>query len=232
MGHGVIIVCRMNSSRLPGKTLAPVGDRVLLWYVWSRLASLRQQGVSITVATSDVPVDQPIADFCADHDIDCFRGSCDDVAGRILQCAQQRRLKHFARINGDSPFVSPSLIRLAFRMLETQPLDFVTNLAPRSFPYGVAVEVMRTQWYADLMSDVTDAAQREHVTQRIYQHLDQLRYRNLVRPGTDLSHCSVTIDTHEDLQWFRQFVAGLEDEWTTLDYEQAVSRVQPQRKAG
>lgn len=231
MGHGVIVVCRMNSSRLPGKTLAPVGDHVLLWYVWSRLASLSQDGVAISVATSDGVVDQPIADFCAEQGIDCFRGAGDDVAHRLIQCAQQRRWRLFARVNGDSPFVSPSLIRLGFRMLETTPLDFVTNLAPRSFPYGVAVEAMRTDWYADFMSTVTDPEQREHVTKRIYEHLDQVRYRNLVRPGTNLRHRSVTIDTPADLQWFRRLVAGLEDPWTAIDYHYAVSRFAPQRKA-
>lgn len=219
MRHGLIIPCRMSSRRLPGKTLAPVAGRPLLWYVHSRLDRL---GMPVVVATSDDDSDDPIAAYCQDAEVPCHRGSLTDVAGRLLSAARSHGLESFARINGDSPFVDRELLWTAFAAIESEGLDFVTNLVPRTYPYGVAVEVVRTAAYEAVMAAATDAADREHAMPAVYRGLAALRHRRLVRTAGDLSARSLTIDTPADLEAFRRFVAPRREAWDRITYHDAI----------
>ena len=232
MHRGVIVVCRMNSSRLPGKTMATIEGRPLLWYVCSRLLVNDEFRDSLCVATSQEWFDEPIAQFCRQQGIPCFRGDRKDVAGRIIACAESRGWDSFARVNGDSPFVDASLLQQAFEALSDGNCDFVTNLAPRTYPYGVAIEVMRTPWYRDWMLNRLDAADREHVTRSIYRNLESVRYRNLPRLDGDLSDWSLTIDTAKHLEWFRELFREPSSDWDQMDYASVIAQRQPYRRVG
>jgi spore coat polysaccharide biosynthesis protein SpsF len=220
MRHGLIIACRMSSQRLPGKSLAPVAGRPLLWYVHSRLEPL---GLPVVVATSDDGSDDAIAAYCRDAELPCHRGSLADVAGRLLSAARAHGLESFARINGDSPFVDRELLRTAFAALEAENLDFVTNLVPRTYPYGVAVEVIRTAAYEGILAESDPGADREHATQAVYRRLATMRHRRLVRTAGDLSARSLTIDTAADLEAFRQFHASRHEAWDRITYHDAIA---------
>ena len=63
MKTGLIVLCRYNSSRLPGKILKEINGKPLLSYILERL-KLSRQSDQIIVATSDQPTDDPIAEFC------------------------------------------------------------------------------------------------------------------------------------------------------------------------
>lgn len=228
MRHGVIIACRMSSRRLPGKTLAPVAGRPLLWYVHRRLESL---GVPLAIATSVDPSDDPIADYCRREGLVCCRGSLGDVAGRMLDAARRLELDAFARVNGDSPFVDGRLLRQSFRLMTAESLEFVTNLVPRTYPYGVAVELIRTETLAELLAATDDPEDREHVTRAIYRALPRLKHRTLVRSGEDLSHHVLTVDTPEDLERFRAFVGGEPTHWPSVTWEHAIEQVPAPRRA-
>lgn len=210
----------MSSRRLPGKALVSVAGRPLLWYVLARLEPL---GMPVVVATSDDEGDDAIADHCRDAEVPCHRGSLTDVAGRLLSAARSHGFDAFARVNGDSPFVDPGLLRIAFDALESEDLDFVTNLVPRTYPYGVAVEVIRTSCYADIMAATAAPADREHAMQAVYRGLAGLRHRRLVRAAGDRSAVSLTIDTPADLEAFRRFVASRGGPWDRTSHEDAVT---------
>src|SRR6187401_1254787 len=141
---GAIVVARLDSRRLPGKVLADIGGEPLLWYVISRVQLVRAFEGRVVIATSDRPVDDPLADCCQARGWPVFRGSADDVAGRLLACAEHHGWEWFARINGDSPLTDPELLGEACEVASFDDHDFVTNLQPRSFPYGVSAELLRT----------------------------------------------------------------------------------------
>lgn len=220
MRHGLIIACRMSSRRLPGKTLADVAGRPLLWYVHSRLEPL---DMPVIVATSDQDDDDAIAAYCRTARLPCHRGSLADVAGRLLDAARAHGLDSFARVNGDSPFVDRELLRSAFAALESEDLEFVTNLVPRTYPYGVAVEVVRSATYESVLAEAGSDGDREHATQAMYRRLASLRHRRLVLPAGDLSARSLTIDTAAELEAFRLFVASRHEAWDRTTYHDAIA---------
>ena len=221
MRTGGILVCRMDSRRLPGKTLRPVLGRPLLWYVLQRCRRCPELEGALVVATTDRPIDDPIVRFCEEHSAKVYRGATDDVAGRVLGAARRERWDGFYRLNGDSPFIDSDLIRRAHRAMEAETLDLVTNVRPRSYPYGVSVELIRTETL-DRIHDRLGNENREHVTQYLYQNLDRFRYHNLSRSGRDLSDIRLTVDTEEDFETFRRMAAGLGRPWHDVSYEDAV----------
>lgn len=222
MRIGAVVLCRLDSQRLPGKVLAEAAGKPLLWYVLTR-CSAASILARIIVATSDRGVDDPICEYCACQGVATFRGSAEDVAGRMLACAEEADLDYFFRVNADSPCLEPDLLEQAAALVAESRLDLVTNLFPRSYPYGVSVELLCTATYRRVYPDILLAGQWEHATQYLYRHLDRLCYRNLRREGEDLSAVRLTVDTVDDLKWFRNLASQTLDRWTSIGYEEIVT---------
>jgi spore coat polysaccharide biosynthesis protein SpsF (cytidylyltransferase family) len=231
MKAGAIIVARMDSRRLAGKVLAACEGAPLLWYVVSRVRLVKAFEDRVVVATSDRPVDDPLAAHCQAQGWPFFRGSADDVAGRLLAGADHFGLDWFARINADSPLTDPELLGEACEVAQLDDHDFVTNLQPRSYPYGVSVELIRTNFFRQAYARFRGPQDHEHVTRYLYDHLPQIRYANIVRRGEDLSGQRLTIDTPEDLEAFRSFLASQRRDWLDVTYADAVRFFKQPRRA-
>jgi len=223
---GIIIVCRYDSKRLPGKVLREINGRPLLDYIMSRCRQVNENNNNIIIATSTRDVDIPIVQYCNTHHIPYFRGSADDVAGRVLACALSNKWKYFFRVNADSPFVDPSLMKNALNIALSSDYDIITNLYPRSFPYGVSIELIKTDTFKNAYTQMCSADYREHVTLFLYQNMEKYRYFNIVREGDNLKDFRLTVDTKEDFNQFEYFISHLEERWDTVSYVDAVNLLQ------
>ena len=170
------------------------------------------------MATSTFPVDDPIADFCREHNVRLFRGSHDNVASRLLACAQQNGFDWMMRVNADSPYIDRTLIEYAWGIAEPSAYDMVTNLYPRSYPYGVSVELIKTKLFADSYRKMNSPNHREHPTSYFYKNMERFKYYNIVRKGDNLNHLRLTIDTKEDLEKFRAVVEGAGKDMVSVSY--------------
>jgi spore coat polysaccharide biosynthesis protein SpsF len=193
---GAIIVARMGSKRLPGKALRATLGRPLIEIVARRLLLGGVTRERLIVATTDQPSDRELVRWCESFGVDVYRGDATNVAARCLSCAEWRGWRAFARVNGDSPFAPGSLIDTALSEVERGSVSFVTNLAPRSFPYGVSVEVIDTVVYRDSLAAMRPE-EAEHVTMHLYRALPQ-HHKNLLCPVGDLSSVRLTVDTAAD----------------------------------
>src|SRR4051794_26784111 len=81
------IEARMTSSRLPGKVLLPVLDKPLLELMVERVRRAERID-EIVIATTEDPSSQPLQELADRLGIGCFRGSEEDVLGRVLGAAQ------------------------------------------------------------------------------------------------------------------------------------------------
>jgi spore coat polysaccharide biosynthesis protein SpsF len=228
-----VVVCRLDSSRLPGKVLREVRGRTLLAWVVDRTERVRTFDRGVIVATSDRVVDDPIEEFCRQHQIVVFRGSTHDVAGRVLSCAKAHRLKWFARVNADSPFVEPALLEKACQIAADDRYDLITNLEPRSFPYGVSVELVRVATYAQAYQRMTTPEHFEHVTKILYEPECGFacRHFNIVHAGPDLSRVRLTVDTPVDWEAFRQLADFSAAQRTPLSFQDVVRLPQTIKRA-
>lgn len=198
-----IVLARMDSRRFPGKALTPVGGIPLLERCFSGV--LRSRSFSPILATTARSIDQPLADLAESLGIPCFRGDLDDVYLRVCECLKCYEVDIFARINGDSPFVQTELLESGLDLLQRENCEFVTNLVPRRFPYGVSVEILRSELFVRCAKLVKKLQHKEHITSYFYENLDCIKYAPIVEE-TDLSGVRLTIDTRKDLDFIEQML--------------------------
>ena len=101
---GIIIQARCGSTRLPGKILKVIHDRTLLDHIIDRLKALQEEAV-IVIATSTLPGDDRVEQFCREKGVLCFRGSESNVLSRYYECAREQGFDHIVRLTADNPFV-------------------------------------------------------------------------------------------------------------------------------
>jgi spore coat polysaccharide biosynthesis protein SpsF len=152
----------------------------------------------IVVATSARADDDALAQWCAEHDVACFRGDLDDVAGRMVAAASAHGFDALVRVCADSPFLDPGLVRQAVDAYRAHGPDLVTNIYPRrAWPKGQSVEVIRRSVLERAHAEM-DAGDREHVTPYFYRHAERFRIVPL-EATVDRSDASLVVDTPEDL---------------------------------
>ncbi|MER6187849.1 NTP transferase domain-containing protein [Streptomyces sp. NPDC001652] len=122
--HIAVIPCRWGASRFPGKPLALLGGKPLLWHVHQRCLKAKRLDGAI-VATDD----ERIEAACRDLGIDCIRTG-DHLTGtdRVAEVAERLPADGYINVQGDEPFISPTAIDDVSEALEcSRPDTFAVN---------------------------------------------------------------------------------------------------------
>ncbi len=134
-----IIQARIGSTRLPGKVMAHISGKPMLWHVVQRTRRAKALD-EVMVATSVKSKDDTVTEFCDKSAIDCFRGSEEDVLDRYYQAAKQFPDSIIVRITADCPFVDPGVADKVIGLYQEGNYDYVSNIFPRTYPDGLDVE--------------------------------------------------------------------------------------------
>lgn len=207
MNIGAIVQARISSQRLPGKVLKTVKEKPLLQYLIERLGQCREID-SIIIATSRERSDDPVAAFCANNSVSCFRGSLDNVAGRFNEILQQNQWDGFARVNGDSPLIDQQLIDRGIVLFRRGAFDIVTNVFPRSYPPGQSVEIIRKETFLSTYPKMTKKEDLEHVTSFFYNNPEDFSIYNFTS-GNDYGKIHLSVDTPKDFQVFMNIISSM-----------------------
>lgn len=103
-----VIPARYSSSRLPGKPLADIEGRPMLWWVYQQVKKVEEFN-EVVVATDD----GRIADFCKENKIEFLMTSveCPNHIHRIWEVSNKSKADYYVSINGDEPLIEPESIR-------------------------------------------------------------------------------------------------------------------------
>jgi len=191
-----VLQARCSSTRLPGKVLKPIlGTPMLLKQVErikrSKLIDL------LLVATSVEPSDDQIAQLCAKHAIDCFRGSLEDVLDRFYQAVERHNPGHVVRITGDCPLIDPEIIDQTIELHLRGQYDYTSNCLERTYPHGLDVEVFTAASLEAAWREAALPYEREHVTPYLKEHPELFKIGSL-KNSVDLSHLRWTVDYESD----------------------------------
>jgi spore coat polysaccharide biosynthesis protein SpsF (cytidylyltransferase family) len=188
--NALIILARYNSQRLYGKALKPLNRTTLLGTVFS---ALDKQPQFIVLATSNSEEDDLLVEEAEKAGIAVFRGHLNNVAKRVADCINKFGITNFARLNGDSPFVPIELLNNAFDLIDAQDLDLVTNIYPRSFPYGMSLEVIKSKTFLQNI-DFFSEKEQEHITSFFYKNIHLFKFKNIESGFRDLTNIILTVD--------------------------------------
>jgi UDP-4-amino-4,6-dideoxy-N-acetyl-beta-L-altrosamine transaminase len=202
---GIIIQARMASTRLPEKIMKDLSGKPVLWHVVERCK--RADVDEVIVATSINPENNIIGEFCKKNNYAFFRGSEEDVLSRYYEAAKKFNLDIIIRITADCPLISPEIINKLIEKFIQEDKDYIGNLALRSFPRGLDVEIFSFGVLEKTHNLGHEKQHRENVTNFIYNNPDLFKLGNLIAEN-DLKefrgeNIRLTIDTVEDLKLLR-----------------------------
>lgn len=206
-----VLVCRMESNRLPGKTLMPFGDHDLLSHIVARIERAGIAAGDICIATSSNAADTPIIDKAAELGCVSFAGSPDDVSRRILGAADDA--EGFLLMLGDNPWIDTAQIAALAQKAGEQSWDYLVsatqelpepNWPSRLYPIGTRLQYIRTQFMADRLAMLDNAETQEH-TSKLFRDLPEDTITEIISPddgwGADrLDMLNVSINTEADYQ--------------------------------
>jgi glutamate-1-semialdehyde 2,1-aminomutase/spore coat polysaccharide biosynthesis protein SpsF len=201
-----IVQARMGSSRLPGKVLADIAGEPMLWRVVKRISrsrTIRQ----IMVATSDMPGDDAVAEFCRAHEIACYRGSEDDVLDRYYRAAEFCGAEIVVRITADCPLIDAEVVDRVVREFLSTRCDYASNTLSATYPDGLDTEVFSYAALAKAWKEARLGAEREHVTPYI-RNSKCFRVVGVECAGdTSVGRLRWTVDEPRDLEFVRAVYA-------------------------
>ncbi|MFY9845904.1 MAG: aminotransferase class III-fold pyridoxal phosphate-dependent enzyme [Terriglobales bacterium] len=196
-----IIQARMGSSRLPGKSLAQIEGRPMLWHVIQRVKRSRLVD-RVVVATSIAPADEAIQNMCRESGVPCYRGSENDVLDRFYHAARAEKAAHVVRITADCPLIDPEVIDRVVRRFQRGDLDYASNAMVRTYPDGLDTEICSFFALERAWHEATRASEREHVTP--YLRSEKFRTANVENDWTSVDqHYRWTVDEAADLEFIR-----------------------------
>ena len=198
----------MTSSRLPGKVLLEAAGKPLLEHMVERLRRARTLD-AIVIATTAEAASDPIVALAERLGVGCFRGSEDDVLGRVLGAAQAHDAELIVETTGDCPLIDPAVLDLVVDTFNEGRVDYCSNTLERTYPRGLDVQAFPTAVLAEVAELTDEPADREHVSLYIYEHPERYRLRSVVSGRPELGELRVTVDTPEDYALIRAIFEAL-----------------------
>jgi len=198
----IIVQARIGSTRLPGKVMKLLEDKIVLHHVVERLRRSKYAR-NVIICTSILEQDDVIYNFCINNNIFCFRGSKQNVLERYYETAKHFNSEYIVRVTSDCPLVDARFIDLMIEKYFELNLNY---LCPKyygnhKFPDGFNGEIFNF----NLLKEANENAnvnELEHVTTYIikkYKTFDfdypvnYEKYKNI-----DFSMLHLSLDTPDD----------------------------------
>ena len=175
------IEARMTSTRLPGKVLLPAGGNPMLKHLVDRLRQVKSIQC-IVLATTINSTDDCLEAFAKKENIDYFRGSEEDVMGRVIGAADSVNADIVVEITGDCPVIDPLLVEQTIQMFLHNTCELASNSLIRSYPDGMDTLVFALDTLKRSAAMTNDPLDREHVTLHICSHPELFRPVTLIAP--------------------------------------------------
>lgn len=121
-----VIPARYNSSRFPGKPLANICGKPMIWWVYNQVKKV-EEFTEVVVATDD----ERIVEVCKQHDLNFVMTSNNHNTSteRLYEVSCKKKADFFVCINGDEPLIDPEIIRAILPKQSVKDDDiFVSNL--------------------------------------------------------------------------------------------------------
>lgn len=187
-----IVQARMGSSRLPGKVMADLCCRPMIWHVLERLRLSKRVDL-IVAAIPTGKKDDVLAGYLCGIGAKVFRGNEDDVLDRFCRASRLYPSGAVVRITADNPLFDPKILDDTIGYFEKSGFRYVRT---GGFPLGVGAEVFETPLLEEAHARASSAREREHVTPYMYCSQES---HGVYGSEKNLSRIRLTVDTREDL---------------------------------
>ncbi len=193
--HVVAIVqARLGSKRFPKKVLSLVNDKSALEVLIARLKrahTIHQIVLAIPVGSEN----NELLTVAENLNIECIRGSENDVLDRFYNAAKSQSPDFVVRITADCPLIDPMTVDQVVNLCIQNKLKYAST--DETFPDGLDVEVANFQTLEEAWSTSSDSYDREHVMPFVRKLAGEEKHT--ISSVVDHSQIRVTLDEPEDL---------------------------------
>lgn len=207
MSKIVAVICvRMGSERLPGKMMLEAAGKPLLGHLISRIQQVEKID-EIVIATAESPENDVIEQYCKEVGVSCFRGSEEDVLGRMLGALKSVDAEIGVEVYGDEPLIDPRIITHCIDTYLEGGFDWVGNDVRPGFPSGMFSEVFSVKALEDAASRTEDKEFREHGTLFLRHHPDLYKQHHIEAEGNQVRpEVHLDIDNDVDFAVFEAII--------------------------
>lgn len=206
MTNLLIIQARTGSSRLPNKVLKNICGKPMLQHIIERVKNCKNVDY-VMVATTEKDTDNEIAFLCQKMDIDCYRGSENDVLDRYYQAANLYKPENIIRVTADCPLIDSQLIDKMVEIHANGNYDYTSNTLVETYPDGLDAEIFKFSALEKAWKEADLASEREHVTPYIKFKGDLKKYSIERKPS--LAEKRWTVDTEKDFEMVSKIYEAL-----------------------
>lgn len=194
------IEARMSSTRLPGKVLLVCVGKPMLQLVVERVRRSKLID-SIVIATTTNPADDAIVELARKIKVDCYRGSEEDVVGRVTKAVKKAGADIVVQLTGDNPLVDPDLIDQFIKKFTSGGFDIITNSLIHTYPLGLDIKVASLKVFEKALAIAVDKPHHEHVLLSAIENPDKFKLLNMTAPPKlRRPNYRWTLDTIEDFK--------------------------------
>lgn len=204
-----VIQARMGSKRLPGKSILPLAGKPLLYRFIERVLKAKMID-KVILATTKKQEDDCLCDIAKELGIDVFRGSDNDLVGRIYNAAKQYNPYAVVRLCADNPLIEDKEIdRIIARFMISSKTSVkrylfsnTHNIQDNGYPDGLGAEVY-------LFGDLKWLAAHEHnIEYREHPHkyfYEDNSIKTLPCPDNfkGYSHLKLDVNTQEEYEYIK-----------------------------
>jgi spore coat polysaccharide biosynthesis protein SpsF len=204
----VLLQARMGSSRLPGKIMLPLADKLVIEHDIERIRKSKMIN-DLIVCTTTNKKDNCIAELCEKNNVKYYRGSENNVLDRYYQSAISfEKPDIIVRITSDCPLIDPNIIddmisNYLLIMNESQYYcpKFADPNKSHTFPDGFNPEIFTFSALEEAWNNAISDYDKEHVGPYIKRHHGNLYYEikpNKKYENLDLTLLHLSLDTPTD----------------------------------
>ena len=196
----LVLQARIDSSRLPGKSLLPLGGRPMIFRVMEAFCFFEGRPLPwdakiLACAEDSASSFAPLAEEAG---FSLVPGPKDDVLARYCMAIRKSGADRIVRATGDNPFVFVDAAVSIHREAQALGADYSGYAG---LPYGAGIESVASDALLRAEREAKTSHEREHVCPYLYGHPELFRLHRPPAPakwqGPELR---VTVDTAEDYE--------------------------------
>ena len=137
------------------------------------------------------------------HKINLFRGSNNNVAKRIIDCAKQNSIQTIVRITADCPIIDSNIIDKCIKLYYKNNKTYTSNTLKLTYPDGLDVEVFNLNTLIKSQNISKNSYNKEHVT--FFIRVSKLFKKNNIKNNIDYSNRRWTLDNYSDFLFLKSY---------------------------
>ena len=200
----IFLAARSGSKRLPNKHFLKINsDLRVIDLCILRLKKTKLVN-KIFLCTTREKRDNKFNNICKKHNIKLFRGSTNNVAKRIIDCAIKNSIITIIRITADCPLIDPKIIDECIKLHYKRKKNYTSNTLKLTFPDGLDVEILSLKTLIKSQSILKSKYNKEHVT--FFIKVSKLFKKNNFKNNINYSNRRWTLDNLDDFIFLKKVI--------------------------